>query len=102
MCSRARYEPPRCYHRGMSIFTNSASRSVEEAKQYTTAILELLGSRDPFAVLRETPEGVRRAVNGLTGEQLSQPEAPGKWSMRHVVQHLADSELVCGYRVRLV
>ena len=30
------------------------------------------------------------------------PEAPGKWSIRDVVQHLADSELVGGFRLRLV
>jgi len=29
-------------------------------------------------------------------------EAPGKWSMRDVVQHLADSELVGGFRLRMV
>jgi hypothetical protein len=29
-------------------------------------------------------------------------EAPGKWSIRDVVQHLADSELVGGFRLRMV
>ena len=53
-------------------------------------------------VLRSTPEAVRNAVSGLTERELSQPEAPDKWSIRHVVQHLADSDLVWGYRVRIV
>ena len=86
----------------MSVFTNSASRSIDQAKAYTAAILRLLGSRDPMDVLRATPDAMRAAVAGLTEPQLSQPEAPGKWSMRHVVRHLADSELVYGYRLRLV
>jgi hypothetical protein len=30
------------------------------------------------------------------------PEAPGKWPVRDVVQHLADSEMVGGFRLRLV
>jgi hypothetical protein len=31
-----------------------------------------------------------------------QPEAPGKWPIGHVVQHLADAELATGWRLRLV
>jgi len=86
----------------MSIFTNPASRSIEQAREYVTAVLNLLGSRDPLTVLRSTPDAVRNAVAGLTDRELSQPEAPGKWSMRQVVRHLADSDLVWGYRVRMV
>jgi len=86
----------------MSVFTNSASRSRDEAQAYTSAILDLLADRDPLTVLRGTPDAVRAALRGLSDRQLSEREAPGKWSTRHVVQHLADSELVWGYRLRLV
>ena len=86
----------------MSVFTNSAARSVEEAKAYTNAILDLLGRRDPMDVLPRTPEAVRDVVAGLSAPQLSQREAPGKWSIRHVVRHLADGDLVWGYRMRMV
>ncbi len=30
------------------------------------------------------------------------PEAPGKWSIAHVLRHLADSEVVWGWRMRLI
>lgn len=86
----------------MSVFTNPAGRSVEQARAYTNAILELLGDRDPFAVLRETPDALDRLIAPLSPRELRTPEAPGKWSVRDVVQHLADSELVGGYRQRLV
>src|SRR5258708_7161720 len=86
----------------MSVFTNSASHSMAQAREYTTAILDLLGSRDPTGVLGRTAEAIRTAVAGLSDAQLSQPESPGKWSLRQVVQHLADSDLVWGYRLRLV
>jgi hypothetical protein len=53
-------------------------------------------------VLRETPAALDRAISELSDAQLSRLEAPGKWSIRQVVQHLADSELVGGYRIRMV
>jgi hypothetical protein len=86
----------------MSVFTNAASRSVEQAREYTAAILDLLGDRDPYDVLRTTPSAVRAAVAGLTDRGLSTPEAKGKWSIRQVIRHLADSELVWAYRLRIV
>jgi len=86
----------------MSVFTNRASRSADQARDYTAAILSLVGSREPIDVLRQTPDAVRSKVAGLSESQLSAPEASGKWSMRQVVRHLADSDLVWGYRLRMV
>jgi hypothetical protein len=86
----------------MSVFTNPASTSIEQGRAYTAAILDLLGTDDPIDVLRATPDALNRAIGGLTERQLSQPEATGKWSIRQVVRHLADSDLVWGYRVRMV
>lgn len=86
----------------MSVFTNPAAASKEQAGEYTQAILGLLGDREPLDVLRTTPAALREAVAAMSNEALSKPEAPGKWSVRHVVRHLADSELVWAWRLRLV
>lgn len=86
----------------MSVFTNPASRSAEQAAAYTAAVLELLGARNPIEALQETVSALEQVRHGLSTEQITQPEAPGKWSVRHVLQHLADSELVWGYRLRMV
>src|SRR5262245_25301736 len=86
----------------MSVFTNRHSRSPEQAREYTTAIVGLLGDRDPLDVLRATPERLRHAIAGLSVDQLSALEAPGKWSIGQVVRHLADCEIVWGWRIRLV
>jgi uncharacterized damage-inducible protein DinB len=85
-----------------SIFSNPAARSVEQATAYTSAVLDLLSTRDPLQVLRATRSMLHERIDGLTAQQVKQPEAPGKWSMRHVLQHLADSELVWAYRLRMV
>jgi uncharacterized damage-inducible protein DinB len=86
----------------MSVFTNRLSASPEQAREYTNAILGLVGDSDPRELLAPTAPALRRAVAGLSESQLSAPEAPGKWSIRQVVRHLADSEIVWGWRLRLV
>jgi len=86
----------------MSVFSNPASTSLEDATSYTKAIVGLIGEREPMEVLRETPAAMRRGIAGLSAAQLSQPEAPGKWSIRQMLQHLVDAELVWGYRLRMV
>ena len=86
----------------MSVFTNPAEHSADQAKAYTAAILGLLGRHDPMDVLAKTPAALERTLDGMSPSHATQREASGKWSIRHVVQHLADSELVWGWRLRLV
>jgi hypothetical protein len=86
----------------MSIFTNSAARSAEEAGAYTQAVIGLLEGREPLDVLRETAYTIRRLVDRTPAALLGIPESQGKWSIRMVAQHLADAELVWGWRLRMV
>ncbi len=86
----------------MSIFSNRFSDAKQEAGDYTKAVLGLLGDRDPMPVLEKTPSEVARLVEGIPAGELAKPEAPGKWSMLHVVRHLADSEIVWAYRIRRI
>jgi hypothetical protein len=86
----------------MSVFSNRSGDPPGERAQYARAVLDLVDGREPMSVLRETPAAVQRAVEGLSAAELRQPEAPGKWSIAQVLQHLADSDLVWGWRVRLI
>jgi hypothetical protein len=86
----------------MSVFTNNATSAPEEASQYTAAVLGLLGDRDPVEVLFQTPGLLGERVRDLSDDRVRTPEAPGKWSVVQVVEHLADSELVGGYRFRMI
>lgn len=86
----------------MSVFTNPASGAPEHAAAYVAAILDLLGDRDPIQVLRDTPSALTRAIGGLSPSRLRQAERPGKWSITQVLQHLADSEVVWAWRMRLI
>jgi hypothetical protein len=86
----------------MSVFTNPASGAPEHAAAYTAAILELLGDRDPFDVLAATPDLLARRLLDVDVAEIRRPESEGKWSVGDVLQHLADSDLVFGYRARMV
>lgn len=86
----------------MSVFSNRSIDPPQERAQYAQAVLGLVGGREPLAILRDTPAAAERAVAGLTPGQLRTPEAPGKWSIAQVLQHLADSDLVWGWRLRLI
>lgn len=69
---------------------------------YVRALLDLLGDRDPLAVVAATPAALERATAGADEALLRKPEREGKWSVAEVLAHLADSELVWGYRLRRV
>lgn len=45
---------------------------------------------------------VMAALGGITEEELDAREAPGEWSPREVVHHLADSEIACALRIRMI
>src|SRR5687767_6592268 len=59
-----------------------------------------LGNRDPITALGETPEQIRRTVEGWTDKDFERTYAPGKWSARKILVHLAQTELALGTRVR--
>lgn len=82
-------------------FSNPASGARERAGTYTRQLLELLGDRDPFDVQRELVPWLRAAVADMDEESLREREAPGKWSVLEVLGHLADTEVVYRYRMRM-
>ncbi len=65
-------------------------------------LAETLEGRDPFEVQGELLPTLRAAVATLDDSALRVPEAPGKWSVIEVVQHLADTEMAYGFRLRMI
>src|SRR4029450_12888735 len=86
----------------MSIFSNTSKDSAKDRARYASAILDLLGTQEPMTVLPGPPAAAAHAVTGLTSAKVQTPERPGKWSIAHVLRHLADSEVVWGWRMRLI
>src|SRR5215467_2097547 len=51
---------------------------------------------------RRGPELLAVVLTGVFGEEEDFATAPGKWSIRQIVAHLADAELVGAHRMRQV
>jgi hypothetical protein len=59
-----------------------------------------LADRDPIAVIAATPGELAGRTRTLTPEAANRSPAPGKWSVRQIVCHLADTEIAFGFRLR--
>ena len=86
----------------MATFSNPAGQAKSTGSAYIQLLLDTLGDQEPLPIHQSTPTKVRKAIAGLDAATLRKPEKPGKWSILEVIQHLADSELVYGYRLRMI
>ena len=59
-----------------------------------------LGSIDPLKALTDTPRKIRRVVDKWSAKRWEKSYAPGKWSARRILIHLAQTELALTTRVR--
>ncbi|MGI4828841.1 MAG: DinB family protein [Janthinobacterium lividum] len=64
--------------------------------------VHLLEGRDPVAVMRETPGQLADLLKTLSPEQIERKPAPHKWSIREILCHLADCEIVWAWRMRQI
>lgn len=56
----------------------------------------------PLAVQGATARKLERLIKGVATTKLRKRPAPDKWSASEIVAHLADAEIVIGYRMRLI
>jgi uncharacterized damage-inducible protein DinB len=61
---------------------------------------KFLEGRDPIPVITSTADHLRAVTEPLSPAQADAPPAPGKWSVREIIAHLADCELVFSFRLR--
>jgi hypothetical protein len=65
-------------------------------------MLSQLGGKHPLKLQAEAPKKIERLVKGVPPAKLRKRPAPGKWSVAEIVAHVADTELVAGFRMRLI
>ncbi|HKW74387.1 MAG TPA: DinB family protein [Terriglobales bacterium] len=59
-----------------------------------------LAGKDPVKVISETANHLERLSKTIGPKRIDQPRAPGKWSAREILCHLADCETVFAFRIR--
>ena len=59
-----------------------------------------LADRDPRAVLPATPSRLKNLAQIIGPGRIAEPPAPGKWSPREILCHLADCEIAFAFRLR--
>jgi len=74
----------------------------ETPQQYAQRVTGYLDGREPLAVLSSTASELETLINSRSRTALDAPPAPDKWSVTIIVAHLADSEIVYGFRLRLM
>ncbi len=67
---------------------------------YTSRILSILGDRPALSVLESTPKRLQQLFKDLGPQGLKRSYAPGKWTAEEILCHLADVEMVAGFRLR--
>jgi len=74
----------------------------ETVQQYTQRILANAQGQDPIKVQSATPKKLARLVKGVPTAKLRKRPAPEKWSVAEILAHLADVEIVIGWRMRSI
>lgn len=88
--------------RGPSRTPAARPRKDPVIRAYLAKLERYRAGRDPVVLLRVGPARFARAVRGLKRAQLRRRPARDKWSILEILGHLHDTEVVYGYRWRMM
>ena len=74
----------------------------ETVQQYTQRILANAQGQDPLKAQSTTTKKIARLIKGVPTAKLRKRPAPGQWSVAEILAHLADAEIVIGWRMRSI
>jgi len=74
----------------------------ETPREYTKRILAELEGKDALKVQASTAAKLTRLIQRASAAKLRKRPAPGKWSAAEILTHLADCEIVVGWRMRQI
>ena len=74
----------------------------ETVEQYKQRMMGYLGDRKALKVQAATGSKIERLVKKVPRGRLMKRPEPGKWSVAEILAHLADGEIVIGWRMRSI
>jgi hypothetical protein len=74
----------------------------ETVEQYMQRISGLMEGKKPLAIQAATPKKLERLIKGAPAAKLRKRPAPDQWSVSEILAHMADAEIVGGFRMRMI
>ena len=74
----------------------------ESIAEYKRRILSYQAGKDPIQVQTATAGKIWKLRQGQPRSRMVRRPGPGRWSVVEILAHLADCELVAGYRIRSI
>jgi hypothetical protein len=71
-------------------------------QQYVARITSYVEGKEPLAVQSATPKKLERLIKGVPTRKLRKRPGPDQWSVNEILAHMADTEIVGGFRMRLI
>jgi hypothetical protein len=74
----------------------------ETPQQYIQRVTGYVEGKQPMTVQAATAKNLECLIKGVSTAKLKKRPAPDKWSVSEILAHLADTEIVCSFRMRLI
>jgi hypothetical protein len=74
----------------------------ETPAQYTQRMLSYVKGKNTLRVLASTPRQLAALLKGARKAKFTKRPAPDKWSVAEIIGHIADTEIVQSFRLRLI
>ena len=74
----------------------------ETPQQYTGRILSYVQGKETLKLLASTPKKLSSLLKGVPKTKLTKRPVKDKWSVAEILGHIADTEIVCSFRIRLI
>ncbi|MCI0707335.1 MAG: DinB family protein [Ignavibacteriae bacterium] len=74
----------------------------ETTEQYITRITGYVAGKDHFKEFQAAPKKLRALAKKAKGKKMTDRPSPDKWSIAEIITHLAESELVISFRLRMM
>jgi DinB superfamily len=74
----------------------------ETPPEYIKRITSYVEGGQPLRVQAVTARKLERLIRGVSLSKLRKRPAPDKWSVVEILAHLADTEIVGGFRIRMI
>jgi hypothetical protein len=74
----------------------------ETPQEYVKRITSHVEGKKPLQVQAATAKKLERLIRGATTSKLRKRPAPDKWSVHEILAHLAETEIVGSFRMRMI